>query len=292
VASNLGSRLSHALALLTLLLACTPGSSARGAQEAPLRSPAHAKIDLVAENNSLEAGRPAWIGILFDLDRGWHIYWINPGDAGDPPRIEWNLPAGFRAGEIRWPVPVRLPTGPLIDYGYEGRVLLAIPLQVPADYQAGTSSTLAADVRYVICRDVCIPAKAHVSLSIPSGDGAPSGLAARRELFRGARERWPKPLPAGWEVKASDDGSRFVLSILTGRREEKASFFPLEADQIDNAAAQTVAPAERGARLTLQKSDPQSKPLSVLKGIVVLSGDRAFEIAAPVQPSLAAPKKP
>jgi hypothetical protein len=53
-----------------------------------------------------------------------------------------------------------------------------------------------------------------------------------------------------------------------------------------------VAPAERGARLTLQKSDPQSKPLSVLKGIVVLSGDRAFEIAAPVQPSLAAPKKP
>ena len=244
--------------------------------------PAHAKVDLVAENDSLEAGRVAWIGIFFDLESGWHIYWVNPGDAGDPPHIEWNVPPGFRAGDIRWPVPARLPTGSLIDYGYEGRVLLAVPLQVPGGYKPGAPSPFTADVRYVICREVCIPARAHVTLSIPSSHNAPTETAARRELFRTARERWPRPLPAGWEIKASDTGSHVVLSIQTGRREATATFFPLDQDQIDNAAPQVVAPAERGAQLTLQKVDPLSNPISMLKGIVQLASDRAFEIAVPV----------
>jgi DsbC/DsbD-like thiol-disulfide interchange protein len=119
-------------------------------------------------------------------------------------------------------------------------------------------------------------------LSIPSGHGEPTEIAARRELFRTARERWPRPLPAGWEIKASDTGSHLVLSIQTGRREATATFFPLDQDQIDNAAPQVVAPAERGAKLTIQKADPLSKPISMLKGIVLLGSDRAFEIAVPV----------
>lgn len=276
VASKSRAWLPDTLVALTLLLAC---ASAAGSQGSP---PSHAKVDLVAEGSSFEADRVAWIGILFDLEPGWHIYWVNPGDAGDPPRIQWSVPPGFRAGDIRWPVPVRLPIGSLIDYGYDGRVLLAVPLQVPADYEPGAPSTLAADVRYVICREVCIPAKAHVSLSIPSGGSAPAKLAARPELFRAARERWPKPLPAGWEIKASDAGSHVVLSIRTGQREDKAAYFPLGQDQIENAAPQVVAPVERGAQLTLQKADPQSKAASVLKGILVFAPDRAFEIAVPV----------
>lgn len=276
MASKSGPWLRETLFALALALSCASGSDAQTA------GPAHANVDLVAENNSLEAGSVAWIGIFFDLESGWHIYWVNPGDAGDPPQVEWHLPPGFRAGDIRWPVPVRLPIGSLIDYGYQGRVLLAVPLQVPADYKPGAPSALTADVRYVICREVCIPAKAHIALLMPSGHRAPTETAARRELFRTARERWPKPLPAGWEIKASDDGSHVVLSIQTGQREAQATFFPLDPDQIDNAAPQVVAPEERGARLTLQRSDPLLKPISMLKGIVVLAPDRAFEIAAPV----------
>jgi DsbC/DsbD-like thiol-disulfide interchange protein len=276
VALKSGRWLCGTLFAFALAASCASGVDAQTA------APTHAKVDLVAENDSLEAGRVAWIGMFFDLERGWHIYWVNPGDAGDPPQIEWNLPPGFRTGDIRWPVPARLPTGSLIDYGYEGRVLLAVPLQVPAGYKSGTPSRFTADVRYVICREVCIPAGAHVTLSIPSADSGPTETTARREVFRTARERWPKPLPDGWEVKASDNGSHVVLSIRTGRREATATFFPLNPDQIDNAAPQIVAPAERGAQLTLQKADPLSKSISMLKGIVLLAPDRAFDVAVPV----------
>jgi thiol:disulfide interchange protein DsbD len=258
------------------LLWCVSGAEAQPA------APAHAKINLVVESNSVDADGTAWMGVLFDLERGWHIYWVNPGDAGEAPHIEWKLPTGFRAGDIQWPVPARISTGPLIDYGYEGQVLLAAPLHVPAAYKPGTLPALTADVRYVICREVCIPAETHLMWSSSPDTSAPADAAARRELFRHARERWPKPLPAGWEIKASDNGREIVLAIQTGRRETMATFFPLNPDEIDNAASQMVVAAERGAQLTIQKSDPQSKPLSVLKGIIVLAADRGFAIAAPV----------
>src|SRR5207237_1410434 len=29
---------------------------------------------------------------------GWHGYWLNPGDAGLPMEVSWQLPKGFAAG--------------------------------------------------------------------------------------------------------------------------------------------------------------------------------------------------
>jgi|SRR5579883_794445 thiol:disulfide interchange protein DsbD len=240
----------------------------------------HAKISLISETNSFQAGKSSWVGVLFDLERGWHIYWVNPGDSGEPPKFQWQLPAGFQAKEIRWPTPVRLGTGIVIDYGYEGRVLLPVRMQAPADYRAGNAVTLSADIRYLICREVCIPAKGQASLTIPSKNGA-SG-AADLQLFQTTFANSPKLLPPGWKAQAGDAGGFFLLSIDTGTSESKATFFPLEEDQIDNAAPQIITATARGLQLKLKKSDQLAKPISVLKGVVVFSPERAFEVSAPV----------
>jgi DsbC/DsbD-like thiol-disulfide interchange protein len=240
----------------------------------------HAKVSLVAENNSLQPGQTAWVGVLFDLEKGWHIYWVNPGDSGEAPKIQWQLPPGFQAQEIRWPTPVRLGAGTVIDYGYEGRVLLPVPIRVPADYKPAKPVTLSAAVRYLICREVCIPAKAQATLSIPSGNA--SAVAADHQLFRSAFDNAPKAWPAGWKAQASDNGGFFLLSLETGTSENKATFFPLEEEQIDNSAAQGVTPTARGVQIKLKKSDQLLKPISALKGVVVLGPGGAFEVSAPV----------
>ena len=272
-------------ALLFAMAVALGGAIGVGAQSPPL---SHGKVELIAEDDRFEADRVAWVGLLFDLEKGWHIYWVNPGDAGEPARIQWDLPAGFQAREIRWPTPLRLATGPLVDYGYEGRTLLPIPLQVPASYRPGAPATLAADVRYLVCREVCIPARTRVTLSTHSSASTPAELAARRELFRRARERWPRPMPATWKAHAGERRRQFVLTLQTGSQETAtaAMFFPLERDQIDNAARQAVAPTgSNGLQITLKKSALLEKSISVLKGVVVLGPDRAFEIAAPVSAS-------
>lgn len=268
----LSKRLLLLLAGLVFGFALVPGVAAQSF------TLTHAKIGLIAENNSLQAGQTAWVGVLFDLEKGWHIYWVNPGDSGERPKIQWQLPPGFQAKDIRWPTPVRLGTGTVIDYGYEGRVLLPVPIQVPADYKSAKAVTLSADIRYLICREVCIPAKAQASLAIPSANAA----AADRELFRSTFDNSPKAWPAGWKAQASDNGGFFLLSLDTGTSESKATFFPLEEEQVDNAAAQGVMPTARGLQIKLKKSDQLLKPIQALKGVVVLGPGRTFEVTAPV----------
>jgi len=266
-------RVSLPLAISLLALAFATGAAAQSF------TATHAKVSLIAENNSLQPGETAWVGVLFDLEKGWHIYWVNPGDSGEPPKIKWQLPAGFEAKEIRWPTPVRLGGGTVIDYGYEGRVLLPVSIRVPASYASAKPVMLSADIRYLICREVCIPAKAQASLSIPSAN---AGDAADRELFRGTLDSAPKAWPAGWKAQANDNGGFFLLSLDTGTSESKATFFPLDEDQIDNSAAQGVTPTPRGLQIKLKKSDQLLKPIAELKGVVVLGAGRAFEVSAPV----------
>jgi DsbC/DsbD-like thiol-disulfide interchange protein len=270
------SATSQVLLTVALIITCALGAGAQSF------TTSHAKIALLTESNALNPGQTASIGLFFDLDQGWHIYWINPGDSGEAPRIQWSLPKGFRTGEIRWPVPVRLVTGSVIDYGYQGQVLLSLPLQIPADYHPGATTKLAADVKYLICREVCIPAKAHAELVLPPAKGATPDAAATSRLFDDARARLPRPLPAGAKAQVRDDGKNLVLSIETGTPETKASFFPLEEDQLDNDVPQGPMSSKTGIQITLKKSEPLQKPITVLKGVVVFSPDRAYEIAASV----------
>ncbi len=240
-------------------------------------APSHAKIQLIAEQTTATAGKPLWIGLLFQLDPGWHVYWQNPGDSGEPPKVQWQLPQGFTAGSILWPQPIRLGTGTVVDYGYESQVLLMAPL-TGSTGRATLPSNIAADVKYIVCREMCIPGRTHLTLTPP-----PNGDWSRwRALFDQTRQLLPKPMPPGWKVSAESDKSSFVLSVRGTSQIRSASFFPLEPDQIDNSSRQAFASNRAGFQLTLKKSDQLVKPISSLQGLIVVAPDRAYEIAAPV----------
>jgi DsbC/DsbD-like thiol-disulfide interchange protein len=136
---------------------------------AQLPAQPHLKVELISEQAASAQGQPLWVGLLFRLEPGWHIFWQNPGDSGEPPKVQWDLPAGFAAGSLRWPQPIRLGGGSVVDYGYEGQVLLMAPIQGSSSRNATSPASLSADVKYIVWRDECIPGKAHLTLSGPAG---------------------------------------------------------------------------------------------------------------------------
>lgn len=266
-----------ALLLLPLLL-FPPHLNSRPVSAVP---DAHGSVQLIAEDQSIKPGQGSWVGLYFRLEPQWHIYWINPGDSGEPPRVKWELPAGFRAGPLRWPHPARLDHPPLTDFGYEGEVLLMAPIRSPAGIDV-REITIGANVKWLVCREMCIPAEQHAAISLPVKLDAPQPDPRWHVLFTRMRARWPKPAPARWKVTARSSADNFVLSIETGVPEGAATFFPLEPLQIEDAAPQQASSLRTGVRLTLQKSEQLLKPIPALKGVVVLSSDRAFLVNAPV----------
>jgi len=104
------------------------------------------------------------------LDDGWHTYWRNPGDSGEPVQLSWNLPEGWAIGDIVWPLPLTIPTGPIINYGFEGAPLFPVDVTVPANAAIGSVQTLNLDFYYLVCKDVCIPEDGSASIDIMIGE--------------------------------------------------------------------------------------------------------------------------
>jgi DsbC/DsbD-like thiol-disulfide interchange protein len=240
----------------------------------------HVKLELVSEQNAVVPGKELWLGVRFNLEDGWHTYWINPGDSGEAPRIEWHLPEGFEAGAIQWPYPERLATPPFADYGYEHQVLLIVPVRPPAELKDGQTQKVAALVRYLVCRDVCIPGQKQLELALPVQTHAAASEA--RELFDAARSKLARPAPPKWRISAASIADEFLLNLKIGKLDKAPQFFPLNAEQIENGASQETAAIPGGVRLHLKKSKHLLKPVARLKGIVVLGPGKAYMVEVPV----------
>lgn len=222
------------------------------------------------------------LGVHFMLEKGWHIYWTNPGDSGQPPVFNWQLPAGFTAGEIQWPRPERMQSSTtLADYGYHDDVLLLVPLKIPAFVGTGNPAELTLNAKWLICREICIPDRAELKLSLPVARNAHDNPATA-SLFARTEKLLPVHLPKGWRATAQSLRDSFVLTVHSGKPLGKAEFFPLEQDQIDNAAAQKPVPSATGIRVTLKKSDLLTKPVAILRGVLVIDGGAAYQVEAPL----------
>ena len=95
----------------------------------------HLTAELVSLGPSIAPGGSQVVGLAMTLEQGWHVYWVNAGDSGEPPHIDWSLPQGFTAGPMQFPVPSRLPLGPLMDFGYRITLHFRSPLQRTAPPQ-------------------------------------------------------------------------------------------------------------------------------------------------------------
>ncbi|HEY5339068.1 MAG TPA: protein-disulfide reductase DsbD domain-containing protein, partial [Rhizomicrobium sp.] len=124
------------------------------------------QASLIAESGEIAPGKSVTVALEENILPGWHTYWSNPGEAGLPTEIKWSLPPGWKAGPIAWPYPGRLPVGPLMQYGYEGKVWLLTTITAPADAKPGDVVTLKADADWLVCKEVCIPEDQTVSVPV------------------------------------------------------------------------------------------------------------------------------
>jgi thiol:disulfide interchange protein len=236
-------------------------------------APAFAQVDagakvharLIAEREAVEPGGTVTVALELATRPGWHTYWINPGDAGAPTEIKWNLPPGWRAGAIQWPAPQAEAVGPLMDYGYEGKPWLLVDITAPKDAAPGVV-TLQAQASWLVCAEVCVPEDANVNLQL--GVGNPS-LPPDTD-FAAARAKLPVKSPWPMRTAAGAALDLFVQAEPLARAHPaRAEFFPLAPGRINGIAPQALGFADDGVVLRLQKG---KKAFSgALQGVLVLT---------------------
>jgi len=289
-----------ALASIVLHLASTPSpfvakAHAQGLAPAVPSTPSTENLvraELVSDVAAMAPGRPFRLAVRLEIKDGWHVNWLNPGDAGLAPGVEWRLPKSFKTAVLCWPYPSRFPTGPMVIYGYAKELFLVTDVTPPADLPIDTPVELGAEVTWLACEEACIPGSASLSFRIPVESRArASDVSPRIDAWRA---RCPGPAGA-WGVDASlGDQATLLIDLQTaeegGATLNSAYFYPYEPGVIEHAAAQPLSvlegPRGRSAyQLRLELWRMSTTIPDRIRGILVMesTGTRAIEVDVPLR---------
>jgi thiol:disulfide interchange protein DsbD len=200
------------LLLVALVLIGTPKAHALE-PDSPL------KIALVSEVKSVQPGKPFYAGLHLQHKEGYHTYWKFPGIVGVPVSMQWNLPEGWKAGEIEWPAPEQVHMFQIRAQGYHGEVLLPVRITPPKDVKPGTKVTLSGKAAWMCCGRDCNPDFADLKLELPVSETA---IVDEKwePAFAAARKAAPQPLDEkAWTATATRSGKDRVTLHLTANND-------------------------------------------------------------------------
>jgi len=293
-----------AFLLRKLGLALAAALTLAGAANARPVDTGHIEAELVAQEAAVVPGGTTYVAVRQKIDKGWHTYWRNAGDAGEATKLAWTLPAGWKAGDIVWPTPKRLLEGEaphqLAVYAYEGEVLLPVAIEVPADAKVGSTARLKVAVAFLVCAEICVPEDAVLTLSPPVA-AAPKTDARWAEQVSATLAAAPKE--AGLTAAFLNVGGKLRLAITGAPLKEAdvsdAYFFPFSGKHIVHSAPQPVERGPDGVTLTLSPGYDfaQGTPPAEMAGVLALN-NASYEVVArsgPLPPGasgLGAPAEP
>jgi len=227
--------------------------------------------ELVAEGPAAPGGEVE-LAILMRTKPGWHGYWLNPGDAGLPMRIEWQLPPGASVAPLRFPVPEKLLVAGIVNYVYERDHAVLTRLKVPAD--AKGTLPIRAEAQWLACTDkVCVPERGSFGLDVPVGIGP----VTERARFDEWRRALPRPLASPARFALGKDMVELAIPLPESVPIGEPYFFPGDDGPIDYAAPQSFR--RKGdlliAEIKRRRGEPQR-----LSGVLALGDGRGLEISA------------
>ncbi len=279
---------SAAVVVIAAIANAMPAAAADGT--AGVGAPA-TEAALFADVTAAQPGQPFTVALRLRPQPGWHTYWRNPGDSGMATVIDWQLPPGFRSGPILWPPPERFSEGTLTSYGYGGEVVLLTEILPSAAAATGETVTLTARAEWLICRDICIPQGAELTLAlVVAAEAKPAADPAAADIIARARDALPQA--AGWPARYGEDGGRLRLIIDGGGHLpadlRDAWFYPYDGLAISHGAPQRARLENGELTIELTAAGAGAPLPQSLAGVLTIhtpTRRQAVEITARREPS-------
>ena len=246
---------------------------------------------LLTEEESIQPGRPFWLGVELDVANGWHTYWKNPGDLGLASKLEWVLPEGFTVDPVQWPYPERFETNEFVNFGYQGKVLLLTRLTPPMNLAEVEDLTIGVNVHWFACKAQCLPGLDEVSITLPVKTSPPILNKQTANDFSLARAKLPNKL---WNISAQSLKGGFALHLTPSNMENVSLsdvyFYPDQAGIIDSHAPQELMVDSSRYTLHIKNHNDQGSSESpYITGVLVSSNgwdgsgnEGAMEINTPL----------
>jgi DsbC/DsbD-like thiol-disulfide interchange protein len=265
---------SHcAMGFLFLLL--TTLSSAAQSQDRPDEPWVRASLFVATEPTT----GPFDLGIRFEIEPEWYLYWINPGDAGLPVDVQWKLPEGWTAGPIRFPTPEKMVKGGITAFGYHHELVLLCQITPLLAKGKIPSGAIAARLDWLVCRESCRPGRAEIRLALnkqAQADSALIGVMLQRYLGNFPSQIETSGVRAGaFDVRPDGSDEIVTIPLLGERASAFTDFFP---EPIDGYSINLSSVQVTGGRIQMRVTPSSgTSVLRTIRGLAML-GDRGYQM--------------
>lgn len=253
-----------------LLLFCFVARPALS-QEVSAKDPV--TVSLVSSQDVVTAGSSFDVAVVLDIEKDWHSYWKNPGDAGLPTDVQWDLPEGFSITDLRWPYPKKFSDEFGVGFGYEDQVVFFATVRAPTSLQPDTPFLLRGDVRWMACKDSCIPGFSSIETEIQAGVIPKDNLAWTEQITQFINKIPTQDKQIGVEAK----GDGVILSFQSSSVDQ-AFFFPTITGVMDLTKQQSLQQVAVGNYELFVPGISNDEPL---QGVVVIESEgktEAFQV--------------
>ena len=221
----------------------------------------HASVEILIESKEIYTNENLVLGIRFDLEPGWHVYWKNPGDSGLPPDINWVTEDGARLDKILWPAPEKTPENPLMTYGYYNELVLPLIFKIDKKFSEFKESSI--EINFLICELICIPEQ--VIINFDAKDYTDEDIKRSRNIL----SSWYTKIPKDDKIEIYAEASDSFLSLSWVNEDNNTSgayFYPDAGGLIRYAAKQLYVEENKTSKIIIER------PPSYLPGILEASG--------------------
>lgn len=229
------------------------------------------EASLISSHDVVPPGGKFHVALRTLLDDHWHTYWRNSGDSGEPVFIDWKVPEGVLVGDIAWPLPQTIATGPIINYGFEGTPLFPVEFTLPETAELGSVIMVDADFYYLVCKDVCIPEQGKASLPIKVGEAE-------------VDTRWQAEINAALAATPKQSGIKGTINktaenVVIGFTDasslstaQDVHFFPYDQGVLGHSAPQAVRVGSKGLEITTAADYIWDEPMAeILSGVLAFT---------------------
>lgn len=213
-----------------------------------------------------------WLaGIEITLDQGFKTYWRNPGDSGLPPRFDWSGSENVAGTEVRFPAPYRHMDAAGVAYVYGKKVVLPVLIKAK-DARKPVKLVLSAE--YGVCKDICIPAHANLTLDLIQ-DGPD------RDAIEAALAKVPRPQALGAQADLSvvsvepviQDKPAFSVTVRAPEGAKPSLF----AEGPENWYLSTSLPDDANRFTVIVEEKPKDASGPVSLRLTLVAGGKAIE---------------
>lgn len=223
----------------------------------------YVKVELIPLTNGVAPRQSFYLATKFKIEKNWHLYWKNPGDAGLPPSVEWKLPEGFTASDYIFPTPLKFIENEILSYFYEKELYLLTEIQAPKEIP--NSIEIGAKINWLVCKEVCLSGNEEAKISLPKVNDV--GFSEEQQiLFEKVQSMLPIEMDLNF--KATTDGKKINLKFESEMDFSNLEFYPEDGGFLDFESGGKITQVGTTYEVEFKRSEYNDKLPASIKGLL------------------------